>query len=55
MALVQCLGSDGEALDVDARDLFTIAENDVVVVEGTARMAGETLIVVDAKGIYVRR
>lgn len=45
MAVVQFLDDRGEVISIDARELFPISENQRVVVQGTATLDDETLIV----------
>jgi hypothetical protein len=52
-AVVQ-FGSDSGTIKVDARDLFGLQVDDIVVVRGDAAVKGGVLII-DADGIYVRR
>lgn len=55
LALVQFRDENGKILQVDARQLFDLKEQETVVVQGVATIgAGDTLIV-DATGLYVRR
>ena len=53
-AWVRFLGDDDKPIAVDARELFDVKEGDIVVVKGHAKLSAG-LLVVDAKGIYVRR
>ena len=53
-AIVQFLGENGEPIAIDARELFDLKGDEIVVVEGTARML-VGMLMVDAKKIYVRR
>lgn len=55
VAAVTFNGADGKPLPVDARQLFEINADDIVVVKGFAKRIGGDLLVVDAKGLYVRR
>ncbi|TWT73706.1 hypothetical protein Pla123a_35990 [Posidoniimonas polymericola] len=55
VAAVTFNGPDGKPLPVDARKLFQIDADDIVVVKGFAKRIGGDLLVVDAKGLYVRR
>jgi hypothetical protein len=52
-AVVQFTAGGG-TIHVDARDLFDLKVDDIVVVRGDAALQGGVLII-DAKGIYVRR
>ncbi|MEM8946664.1 MAG: hypothetical protein AAGD11_15935 [Planctomycetota bacterium] len=54
IALVQFVGEDGKVLKTDVRDLFQVRENDTVVVHGEARVTEGGILVVDARGLYVR-
>lgn len=53
-AVVQFVGDDGQSLEIDARQLFDVREDELVVVKGKAAVEVGTLIVT-ADGIYVRR
>ncbi len=53
-AIVQFLGENGEPISIDARELFDLKGDEIVVVEGSARML-VGMLMVDAKKIYVRR
>lgn len=53
-AVVQFLGENGEPVAIDARELFDLKGDEIVVVEGTARLL-VGMLMVDAKKIYVRR
>ena len=53
-AWVRFLGDDNKPIAVDARELFNVKEGDIVVVKGHAKLSAGVLVV-DAKGIYVRR
>lgn len=52
MAIVQFLDERGEVLGIDARELFDLAENQRVVVQGRASLADETLVV-SAETLYI--
>ena len=52
-AIVRFIGKDGKPLPVDARELFNIKEDDLVVVKGQASVKAGMLIV-DGEGLYVR-
>jgi len=53
-ALVQFVGDDGNPVPIDARDLFELEGEELVVIQGKAELVG-TLLMVTADGIYVRR
>jgi hypothetical protein len=53
-ALVQFLGSDGKPLPIDARELFGIEENDIVVIQGHAAVQAG-LLTIQGEGLYVRQ
>ena len=53
-AIVQFLSENGEPISIDARELFNLKGDEIVVVEGSARML-VGMLMVDAKKIYVRR
>lgn len=55
IAGVSFFGADGQPLAVDARKLFDVKENDIVVIKGHAQKLSGDLIVVTATGIYVRK
>lgn len=55
VAAVSFNGPDGKPLPVDARKLFDIKANDIVVVKGFAKRINGELLVLDADGLYVRR
>jgi hypothetical protein len=55
IAVVSFVNGSGEPLPFDAQALLDIAQNDTVVVRGTARIVGGSLLVIDATGVYVRR
>jgi len=54
-ALVTVVDNNGKVLPVDSRKLFTIAQNDMVVVSGKAKVDESGNFVVVATGVYVRR
>lgn len=53
-ATVQFNGDNGDLLPMDARDLFELVGEELVVVKGKAQLVG-TLLMINADGIYVRR
>ena len=53
-AIVQFLGDDGKPLPVDARELFDIKVDDIVVIKGHARMK-TGLLMIHGEGLYIRR
>ena len=55
IAVVQFADEKGNALPVDARELFELKEKETVVVKGKAKANGNGMITVDATGLYVRR
>ena len=55
LALVQFLDERGRILPVDARQLFDVAKNQMVVVRGRARLDELGYLIVSADGLYVRR
>jgi hypothetical protein len=52
-AVVQ-FSADGRTIKIDARDLFDLKVDDIVVVRGDAAVTSGVLII-DADGIFVRR
>lgn len=54
-AIVQFLDEQGQVVPIDARQLFGLEPNQVVVVEGAATVDGLNVMFVSAKGIHVRR
>ncbi len=54
IAAVSFLGSDGEALSIDARELLGVKVGDVVVVRGRPKPIGEDLLVIEADGLFIR-
>ena len=55
LALVQFLDQDGEVCAHDARKVFGVAKDQMVVVEGRAELTSLGHIVVAARGLYIRR
>ena len=55
LATVKFTDENGKVLSVDARKLFDLKEKETVVVRGKARLDQDGMLVVDAKGLYVRR
>ncbi len=55
LAIVRFVDEKGEVLQTDARELFDVKEHDMVVVSGEARITDGGILVVDARGLYVRR
>jgi hypothetical protein len=53
--LVKILGDNGRVLVVDSRDLLGIAENDMVVVRGTAKKDKNGNVTLVADAVFVRR
>lgn len=53
-AWVRFMDDDNKPIAVDARELFDVKEGDIVVVKGHAKLSAG-ILVVDAKGMYVRR
>ena len=53
--LVTGVDEAGKVLPVDTRQLFTVAQNDMVVVRGKAKVDESGNFVVVATGVYVRR
>ncbi len=53
-AIVQFVGEDGEPLPIDARELFDLDGDELVVVTGKARLT-VGMLMVTAEKIYVRR
>jgi len=54
-AIVQFLDEQGKVVPVDARQLFDLEPNQVVVIEGDATIDSLNVMFVSAKGIHVRR
>ena len=44
---------DGNIVDIDSRDLFKVAEKQLVIIKGQARIDTDDLLSVTADGIYV--
>ena len=55
LALIQFLDQEGNILMHDARKLFGVAKDQMVVVQGDAEMTNLGHVVVAARGLYVRR
>ena len=55
LALVQFLDEKGEVCAHDARRVFGVTKDQMVVVEGRAEMTSLGHIVVAARGLYIRR
>lgn len=55
IALVQFVDDRGKVLPVDIRELFDVKERDTVVVQGEARVTEGGILVVNARGLYVRK
>ncbi len=55
LAIVRFVDEKGKVLQTDARELFDVKEHDMVVVSGEARITDGGILVVDARGLYVRR
>lgn len=55
LAVVQFVDENGKVLPMDVRQLFDVKENDTVVISGKARVTEGGILVVDARGMYVRR
>jgi len=55
MAVVQFLDEKGEVLPIDARELFDLAENARVVVQGKAQIVEPGALVVSAERLFVTR
>jgi hypothetical protein len=53
-AIVQFVGVDGQTVPIDARELFGVREDQIVVVRGIARLQAG-MLVLNADGLYVRR
>ena len=53
-AIIQFNDGDGQTIAVDARDLFELSVDDIVIVTGDAALKGGVLII-EADGIHVRR
>ncbi len=54
-ALVRVVDESGAVVEIDARKLLPIEEEQLIVVEGTAQLDDLGNLVVSAKGVYVRR
>lgn len=52
-AIVQFVGEDGRVVPVDARELFSLKLDDLIVVKGEAQLQGGVLMIT-ADGLYVR-
>lgn len=55
MAIVQFVDPSGELVAIDARELFELAENQRVVVQGTAQLIDTGALLVSAHKLYVTR
>lgn len=55
LALVQFVDDSGEVLSVDAQRLFGVSQDQMVVVQGRAKLDQLGHLVVAAHGLYVRR
>jgi hypothetical protein len=51
-AWVQCLDADGKVVALDARKLFGLQENQVVVVQGTAHIDAANRLVINAEQLF---
>ena len=54
-AMVRFSDEAGSTLAIDARKLFDLKTQDVVVVRGTATMAELNTLIIDATSLHVRR
>jgi hypothetical protein len=54
-AMVRLLDEKGKIIPIDVREMFDIADNDTVVVKGSAQIVEGGMLVVKATGIYVRK
>ena len=54
-ALIRVVDDAGEVVEIDARKLLPIEEEQLVVIEGTAQVDKVGNLVVAAKGVYIRR
>ena len=52
-AVVQFVGEDDRVVPVDARELFSLKLDDLIVVQGQAQLQGGVLMI-NAEGLYVR-
>lgn len=55
IAVVRVVDDKGKVIPLDSRDLFDLKTSDLVVVEGDAQVLAGGMMVVEAKGVYVRR
>ncbi|MEM6655409.1 MAG: hypothetical protein AAF596_06370 [Planctomycetota bacterium] len=55
MATVTFLDATGEPIAITASELFDVDAEDVVVIQGNARLLAEKQLFVEAEGIYIRR
>ncbi len=55
LAMVQFVDERGKVLPVDVRQLFDVKEKDVVVVRGKAHVTAGGTLVVDARGLFIRK
>lgn len=55
IATVTFKDAAGKPIAIDARELFDLKANDVVVVRGQGRLVAGDLLVLEADGMYVRR
>lgn len=55
LALVQFVDDAGKVLPVDARELFQLEKEQLVVIQGRAQQDPAGYLVVSAKGLFVRR
>ena len=55
LAVVEFVDEAGKVLLYDARQLFGVAENQIVVVRGTPRVDELGSLIISARGLYIRR
>lgn len=55
IAAVSFLASDGEAIQIDARELLGVKAGDTVVVHGRPLPIGDDLLVIEADGLFIRK
>ena len=55
LAIVQFVDENGKVLKVGTQQLFDVKENDMVVIRGMARITEGGILVVNAKGLYLRQ
>ena len=55
IAVVNFVDEAGNILPVDARELLALREGQTIVVRGTAKLLGGTMLIINANGVYFRQ